>query len=610
MFSARPVRPGPFRGSARGGASVSRPLLALPLLAVLTPAFASPAVAQTVAAPTREELRAVPPEAEPRANAARLSIEGGVERGPCPLAEPSLAGLRMTFSKVRFDGLSAVDPALLEGTWQDMAGQDLPLASLCDVRDRAATALRAMGYLAAVQVPPQRIEKGGEVRMDVLVARLVEVQARGETGHGERLIAAHLDQLAARPWFNLREAERHLLLLGDLPGYDVRLTLRPAGKAPGEVIGDVMVTRQPVELVAGVQNLGSRATGREGAFARLVLNDVTGMGDRTAISLFNTFETREQTVVQLAHDLALGADGLRFAGSLVWGHSRPAAAGGRFRSETLIGNIALSWPLLRRQSRSLSVSGGLELADQSVDFAGTRLSKDRLRIAYARLDYEAIAAGSLVGAGGYSASEPRWRLAGAIEARQGLSALGASKDCAPIANCLPPRTALSDLTAKPAAFVLRAEGTFEYRPSPRLAFVLSPRAQYSPDRLLGFEQYSLGNYTIGRGLDPGTVMGDNGLGGSLELRLGQLRPRTDKSLVLQPYAFLDAAWAWANDGGITADPSRVTSAGGGVRLRWGDRIDANLLLAAPLERAGLQTRRGDLRVLFTLAARLLPWSQR
>ena len=47
-----------------------------------------------------------------------------------------------------------------------------------------------------------------------------------------------------------------------------------------------------------------------------------------------------------------------------------------------------------------------------------------------------------------------------------------------------------------------------------------------------------------------------------------------------------------------------------MRLRWGDRIDANLLLAAPLERAGLQTRRGDLRVLFTLAARLLPWSQR
>lgn len=603
MFIAWPVRPGPVRRSARRKTSLA-------LLAVLPAAFASPAMAQAVAAPTREELRAVPLEAEPRASAARLSVEGGVERGPCPLAEPSLAALRVSFSRVRFDGLSAIDPALLDGTWQDMAGQDLPLASLCDVRDRAATALRAMGYLAAVQVPPQRIEKGGEVRMDVLVARLVEVQARGDTGRSEKVIAAHLDKLSARPWFNLREAERHLLLLGDLPGYDVRLTLRPAGRAPGEVIGDVMVTRQPVELVAGVQNLGSRATGREGAFARLVLNDVTGMGDSTAISLFNTFETREQTVAQLAHSLALGGDGLRLSGGLVWGRSRPATAGGRFRSETLIGNIALSWPLLRRQSRSINLSGGLELADQSVDFAGTRLSKDKLRIAYARLDHEAVAAGSLVGAGGYSASEPRWRLAGAVEARQGLSALGASKDCTPIAQCLPPRTALSDLMADPSAFVLRVEGTFEYRPSPRLAFVLSPRAQYSPDRLLGFEQYSLGNYTIGRGLDPGTVMGDSGLGGSLELRIGNLRPRTEKSIVLQPYAFLDAAWAWSNDGGVTRDPARVTSAGGGVRLRWGDRIDANLLLAAPLKRAGLQARRGDVRVLFTLAARLLPWSQR
>lgn len=604
MFLAWPVRPGFLPGAARRQAS---------LAALALGAAAGPALAQSappVSAPTREELRAVPAEAEARVNAARLTVEGGVERGPCPLAEPSLSGLRVTFGRVRFDGLSAIDPAQLDGTWQDLAGQDLPLASLCEVRDRAATALRAMGYLAAVQVPPQRIEKGGEVRMDVLVARLVEVQARGDTGHSEKVIAAHLNKLSARPWFNLREAERHLLLLGDLPGYDVRLTLRPAGRAPGEVTGDVVVSRQPVELVAGVQNLGSRATGREGAFARLVLNDVTGMGDSTAISLFNTLETREQTVLQLAHSLALGSDGLRLSGGLVWGRSRPDTAGGNFRSKTLIGNLGLSWPLLRRQSRSVNLSGGLELADQSVDFAGTRLSKDKLRIAYARVDFDAIAAGSLVGAAGYSASEPRWRLSGAVEARQGLSALGASRDCTPIAQCLPPRTALSDLTADPAAFVLRAEGTFEYRPSPRLALVLSPRAQYSPDRLLGFEQYSLGNYTIGRGLDPGTVMGDSGLGGSLELRLGNLRPRTPQSLVFQPYAFLDAAWAWANDGGVTRDPARVPSAGGGVRLRWGDRIDANLLLAAPLERAGLQARRGDVRVLFTLAARLLPWSQR
>src|SRR5690606_12064052 len=105
--------------------------------------------------------------------------EGDIERGPCPLAAPSLADTTVTFSRVTFAGLEAISPALLDPTWRSLAGREVPVASLCEVRDRAATILRNMGYLAAVQIPPQRIENSGDVRMDVLVARLVEVQVRG-----------------------------------------------------------------------------------------------------------------------------------------------------------------------------------------------------------------------------------------------------------------------------------------------------------------------------------------------------------------------------------------------------------------------------------------------
>ena len=52
---------------------------------------------------------------------------------------------------------------------------------------------------------------------------------------------------------------------------------------------------------------------------------------------------------------------------------------------------------------------------------------------------------------------------------------------------------------------------------------------------------------------------------------------------------------------------RAATAGGGVRISWGDRVESNFTVAVPLERAGLQTRRGDVRLLFTIAARLAPW---
>ena len=42
---------------------------------------------------------------------------------------------------------------MLDPSWRDLAGQEMPVAALCDVRDRAATILRELGYLAAVQVP-------------------------------------------------------------------------------------------------------------------------------------------------------------------------------------------------------------------------------------------------------------------------------------------------------------------------------------------------------------------------------------------------------------------------------------------------------------------------
>ena len=46
---------------------------------------------------------------------------------------------------------------------------------------------------------------------------------------------------------------------------------------------------------------------------------------------------------------------------------------------------------------------------------------------------------------------------------------------------------------------------------------LAPRAQYSPDVLLSYEQISAGNYTVGRGYDPGTLTGDSVFGVSTDM---------------------------------------------------------------------------------------------
>lgn len=571
--------------------------------------LASPALGQTAGTPTREEVQRAPELPRVPSNRNRIRIDGDVERAPCPLADPAYRDVTVDLRDVRFDGLGSISPELLRSAWSGYVGQKMPIATVCEIRDRAATILRREGYLAAVQVPPQRIENG-VVRFDVLLARLTGFQVRGAAGKSEGIISRYLRAIQDQPVFNIRFAERYLLLAQDLPGFDIRLTLRPAGTTPGEVIGEVQVVRIPVEVDFAVQNYGSKEVGRGGGILQARFNGVFGIGDRTTLGVFSTHDFREQQVVQVSQEFRLGGEGLTLGADFSYAWTRPTLGGGVvLASETLVGTLRARYPVIRRQASNLWASGGLDIIDQSSTFNGLAFTRDRLRVPFVRLDYDVIDPQSIVSTTGYSPAEPRWRLGMGVELRHGIGALGASPDCraAPAACAAGPGAPPSRLTADPSAFVARGSAAAEFRPVPILGFSLAARVQYSPATLLSYEQFSAGNYTIGRGFDPGTLIGDSGVGIRGEVSLGSLMPKSRKAFAFQGYGFIDAAWVWNHEAvpGIS-DPQKLQSAGGGVRVGFGDRFILDLGVATPFAAAGLQTQRGDTRVLVSLTTRLFP----
>lgn len=556
---------------------------------------------------TREEIERGRSEPLDQTRGPRLSVEGDVERAPCPLADPQYGQINVTLSEVRFGNLTGVDPETLRPAYAEFLGRPVPIATVCEIRDRAATILRRDGYLAAVQVPAQRIENG-VVNFDVLMAKLVGIQVRGDAGRSERTIAGYLEKIQEQEVFNIRDAERYLLLARDLPGFDVRLVLRPAGTNRGEVIGEVAVVRRPVEIDVNVQNFGSRDVGRFGGNARVQFNGLTGLGDRTTLGYFATADFKEQHVLQAGHAFKIGREGLGISGDLTYAWTKPSLAQNvDLESKTLAASLAASYPLIRSQNSNLFASGGFDFIDQNVRAVGAPLTEDHLRVVFARLDYEVIDDDSASSGIGYNAVEPRWRIGASAELRQGIDVFGASERCRGPAGC-GAGVGLSRSQGDPTAFVARLSGTAEYRPTPFWAFVLSPRAQYAPNALLSYEQFSAGNYTVGRGYDPGSLIGDSGVGVQAEVRLGSILPRERDGFAFQPYAFFDAAWVWNEDTSFDGlDPQKLYSAGGGVRVAWGDRARLDLSVAAPLKRVGLQEDRGDVRVLMSLTARLAPW---
>jgi hemolysin activation/secretion protein len=573
--------------------------------------FVPDAMAQTVNAPTRDELETKRlPVIAPRRS--KLTVEGDIERAPCPLADPRYSDVQVTFSDVEFTNLKGLAPSALNSSWQEFSGRSIPIAQVCEIRDRAATILRRAGYLAAVQVLPQRIAPNGVLKFDVLMAKLVRIQVRGDAGPSERKIVGYLKPLTDKDVFNAIEAERSMLLARDLPGYDVRLTLRPAGIVPGEVVGEVAVTYDRFGVEANIQNLGSSDTGRFGGLIGAKINGLTGLGDQTSVSVYNTFDVSEQTILQAGHSFLVGRDGLRLSADITYAWTSPTLnPPAPIKSETLVASFDASYPIIRRQSRNLIASSGLELINQNIKFGPVPLTKDKLRILYARLDFDQIDPDSLASQTGYSTAEPRWRYGGNVELRQGIPTFDGSRSCgAGFANCLPPFTPLSRIEADPTALVARAQTYLEFRPTPNVTFALETRGQYAPHPLSTFEEFSAGNYTVGRGYDAGTLLGDSGIGTRAELRVFKLQPKSRKFIAAQPFAFFDASRVWNND---KFAPPYVTgrenlySAGGGVNVAWGNRAQLNLFAAVPLKATGLQASKGDVRVLMSLTAKLIPW---
>ncbi len=89
-----------------------------------------------------------------------------------------------------------------------------------------------------------------------------------------------------------------------------------------------------------------------------------------------------------------------------------------------------------------------------------------------------------------------------------------------------------------------------------------------------------------------------------EIRGPRLTPLKRSKLTVQPYLFGDAAWVWNKNDGLGAE--RLTSAGGGLRAELNDRLRLDTALAVPLEKAGIENRKGDVRLLVTLTGRILP----
>ena len=494
----------------------------------------------------------------------RPEAQPGLQVTPPPVpGAPAAGGPSFVLEGLDIEGSSVYDPATLEALVADRIGQPVDFAGLRAITDRIEALYRDDGYLAVRAVIPAQRIAGGRGRVEIIEAAVREVVIQGELGRAEAEVRRILSRLVDLKPLRSADTERQLLLARDLPGVSLLAALRPReGEAPGELVLLVEGALTPVEGFVSFSNFASDFAGPFVATLGGSVNSLAFSGDRLQLVGLAALDPGEELLGQFTYDVPLVIDGLRLRVSASNSVSETGAEleplDIDYRSEII--RAGLEYQLIRSRARSVSVGGGLEYVHQESNALIEAIAVDEdLRVLFLGADIvESDVFGGTLDAG--------------VEMRHGLDALGANE------RGDPNLTGVGDTDPQ---FVSAGFDVFYGRALPA-GFSLQSQvtAQVSSGELPTFERFSLGNYTLGRGFDPGAVSGDHGVAGGLTLNyaldLAELSFVTAPSL----FAFAEGGRVW-NDG--AADSLGLASVGAGARWQLFERVDVEAFVAVPVE---------------------------
>ena len=602
----------------RGGIDRAFPVTAflsfVALTGVTDPAFAqnpqapttpiTPPPGRPAPIPSRPELTQ-PVQTAPARTRARVRDQEAFAEAPCPL---NTSDIRVTINSVVFDGIGGAPlpgrvRAALKGVGPTASGE-VPIADVCHIRDNANAALHRAGFIATVQFPASNDLSTHVLRLTVVTAHFVngvrDIHVHGDAGPNRHIVDERIAQLAALDPLNQFDAERILLEARDIPGLDVSLSLRSAGTTPGAVIGDLVVTRRPYDVLANVQNYGSKTVGPETAFVRAEFYGLTGHADETYVGLSNTvFQGREQRIAQLGELVGIGKHGDTFGASLIYAKSQPDLGALDLRTDSSIFNVEYVHPLMRAVGHQLRLTGGLDIVEQKTrTYSGSTsapVNLDKLRIAYLGFDGDMQRPDPFGGAG--------FMLRGDVAIRQGMDILDATQRAKTYKGYNP-----SLPEGDPKALVVRADADTTIGIGRSFSLAAKLQGQWANHPLLSYEQYSIGNLSIGRGYDPGANSGDSVVAGRLELR-GQIRRAGDYGFG-EYFTFYDAVHL-SNLAASSTERRRVLeSIGVGMRYYLPQHLVGEIMFAQPLDKAlSIDAKRAPARMLISVTMQFGPRPQ-
>ena len=468
------------------------------------------------------------------------------------LPPPDAARLTFTFKELVFEGNASLSADELATLWPHHAGDQVTIEAVFALANAVTKRYAEAGYALCFGVVPEQDIKDGKVRL-VVVEGFVSDHAYGVARpRGRALEAADTQLLRLRASRPLRSdvLERNVLLMDDLPGWDVGSVLSASPSVVGGSDLSLEFTRLPDALDLSWNNFLPRALDRQVVGAAWTAYGQLDGADELSLGLYRSPVGDAYRSFSVAASTLVGSDGERLGFTFSQSDSRPTnplLVPLEFKGRSRNARATLSKPLIRSRAATLlaEVYAGTLEADSSL--IGGAPTRDALRIVGAALTYD------------FASLDQSSNLV-RLNLEQGLAGLGAQGNSR--ANGSPGHTVASLDFTRSAPLATPGAAALSY------CFAL--QGQYSfGDPLLSPAEASFGGRQFGRFFDAGSMNGEQALFGSFELRYARpLALGFAEAVRFQGYLFVDAGMI-RQQGELQPQEARerhAASAGFGVRL--------------------------------------------
>lgn len=424
---------------------------------------------------------------------------------------------------------------------QPLENKEKAFEDLVDLRSKITQLYINNGYInSGAFIPNNQNISRGIIQIQVVEGELERIELSGLSRLSQNYVRSRL-KLATSPPLNQQRLERALQLLQLDPLISQVNAELTAGSTPGRNVLQVILKEAPAFTAGfGTQNNQSPSIGSTQASVFAAQNNLLGLGDRLSAEYgisggLDIYDLNYTIPVNASN----GTIGIRYSNA----DSRIIEdnfADLDIESKTRTLSFSVRQPLTSSPNRELAFGLGLDLQRSETSLEGMPFSfsegaeDGKSRVTAIRFYQDWVDRGA------------RRVLAARSQFSLGIDAFDAT---------------INDLGTDGRFFTWLGQFQWVQQLSSRNVLITRFSTQLTPDSLLTLERFSLGGIDTVRGYPQNQLVADNGIVGSVELRI----PLTRDPNTLQLAPFFDIGTAWNNR---TSDPQPRTLAGLGLGVRW------------------------------------------